>query len=493
MDLRSNQVNLASTMPERQVLPTPFQHAKDVAELGADLREGEDLWTMILDIQDAFCGIPLHPDEYPFNCCSLSGEVRRTRAPLYEDEPAAGRFVVWTVLGFGGKSNPLVFGRAISLAARMGQALFRPSASSSLGSASAAPARTQLYVDDPIATFAGSESSCMLGIDLLISFWLLLGLPLAWTKGQLSSGPHTWIGATFSPQPSLSASSCIVAAPQKFQTELLDLLASFARGTGSEPESTVDRLLGKAGRLAYLVPTARPFVCALWGAYSGSKAAAKAGHREAPPKRHACRRFSAAARWLQTLLQPPKGEDQLLPLEHTVLIDLPPLDEASPAIQADASPWGGGAILFVAHRPVEYFQLPWSKAMASKFGVLVGEPAGQTTWELLTLYLALEIWGFEHRATGLLLMGDNTASLSSTLSLKGKSALTQITKELAWRKVRRGWRYAAGHLPSEMNTLADSLSRVTAPEGSERRSFPKELESAAKRETPDWDSLWVCS
>jgi len=83
--------------------------------------------------------------------------------------------------------------------------------------------------------------------------------------------------------------------------------------------------------------------------------------------------------------------------------------------------------------------------------------------------------------------------LSSTLSFKGKSALTQITKELAWRKVRRGWRYAAGHLPREMNTLADSLSRVTAPEGSERRSFPKELESAAKRETPDWDSLWVCS
>jgi len=333
----------------------------------------------------------------------------------------------------------------------------------------------------------------MLGIDLLISFWLLLGLPLAWGKGQLTSGSHTWIGATFTPEPSFAESACIIAAPQKFQTELLELLAPFARGTGSEPESSVDRLLGKAGRLAYLVPTARPFVSSLWGAYAGSKAAAKAGKREAPPRRHACRRFMSAARWLQTLLEPPKGGEQLVPLEQTVLLDLPPLGSDCPSVQADASPWGGGAILFIARKPVEFFQLPWSKAMASKFGVRVGDPAGQTTWELLTLYLALEIWGFEHRSPGLLLMGDNTASLSSTLSLKGKSALTQITRELAWRKVRRGWRYAAGHLPSEMNTLADCLSRVTAPAGSERRSFPKELECATRRLTPDWDSLWVCS
>ena len=153
----------------------------------------------------------------------------------------------------------------------------------------------------------------------------------------------------------------------------------------------------------------------------------------------------------------------------------------------------GGAILFVQTRPVEFLQLSWSDAMASKFNVRVGEPAGQTTWELLVLFLALEVWGHEHRKTGLLLMGDNTASLSATLSLKGKSALTQITKEIAWRKVRRGWRYAAGHLPSEMNSMADSLSRVSAPAGSESRSFPKELESARQRDTPAWDSLWICS
>eukprot|EP00959_Pyramimonas_sp_CCMP1952_P130677 2732685-Pyramimonas_sp.AAC.1 len=65
---------------------------------------------------------PPHFDEQPFNCAEV---------------PGVG-FIVWQVLGFGGKANPLVFGRVGSFAARYGQALLDPARS-----------RLQLYVGDP--------------------------------------------------------------------------------------------------------------------------------------------------------------------------------------------------------------------------------------------------------------------------------------------------------------------------------------------------------
>ena len=63
-DLKANGVNLASSTPERQVLPTVFQHARDVALLG-HLAEAagnaSDVEVLVLDIKDAFMGVPLHP------------------------------------------------------------------------------------------------------------------------------------------------------------------------------------------------------------------------------------------------------------------------------------------------------------------------------------------------------------------------------------------------------------------------------------------------
>ena len=77
IDLRANRVNLAAATPERQVLPTPFQHGQDVAQLGRDLRDstGQALWTLVLDVQDAFMGIPLAMEEFPFNSCALEASI----------------------------------------------------------------------------------------------------------------------------------------------------------------------------------------------------------------------------------------------------------------------------------------------------------------------------------------------------------------------------------------------------------------------------------
>ena len=104
--------------------------------------------------------------------------------------------------------------------------------------------------------------------------------------------------------------------------------------------------------------------------------------------------------------------------------------------------------------------------------------------------LALDLWADRFRATRVAVLGDNLAALNGAISLKGKSELNRITRELAWRKVRRGWRYACGHLPSEHNEIADSLSRLMAPEGN-RKTFPAALAASRPRDFADPESLWV--
>ena len=69
-DQRINMVNSAVTMPERQVLPRPIDHARDLGLLLEDLRSDEVLTTLVLDFKDAFMSVPLHPDERRFNCAN---------------------------------------------------------------------------------------------------------------------------------------------------------------------------------------------------------------------------------------------------------------------------------------------------------------------------------------------------------------------------------------------------------------------------------------
>ena len=114
MDLRMNGVNAASATPERQVLPSVFDHALDLATLAATPGQGKEeqrIETMVLYFADAFMSIPLAGAERPFNTCRIEAPLKRQRAPLYKGEPAEGQVVAWRVLSFGGKSNPLTYSR----------------------------------------------------------------------------------------------------------------------------------------------------------------------------------------------------------------------------------------------------------------------------------------------------------------------------------------------------------------------------------------------
>ena len=104
MDLRANGVNDAVATPERQVLPTVFHHGRDVAVLAAELQMlGPEavLATMVLDLKDAFMGVPLAAAERPFNTCAVDLPIRRTRPPC-----SSCVFAVRTVVPPRGPKRP---------------------------------------------------------------------------------------------------------------------------------------------------------------------------------------------------------------------------------------------------------------------------------------------------------------------------------------------------------------------------------------------------
>jgi len=446
---------------------------------------------MILDLADAFMGIPLAAPEQPFNCCASDFPVVRSRPSAYHGEPEQGRFILWAVLGFGGKPNPLVFARVASFAVRCAQAMLRPSPSEP-GSSDVSVGRLQCYVDDPIGSFLGSRESTSRAADLVIAFWLILGLPLAWKKGTWTAAEHTWIGGLFSVRPVGPRVAGVVGVPTQFAADLFDQLAVLAKGRGHVSTNALERLLGKCGRLSFLVPSCRPFVSSLWGAFAASRSTGKGKRREAPPGRHACRRFASGAQWLRTLLRPPVPSETLLPLEHLVIDAIEPIKLGTATAEVDASPWGGGAVLKMGGKPVSFIQCTWTSSLAAHLGTSLGKSDGQTTWEYLMMLISLVCWASHHTREGLIVMGDNLAALGGILNLRGKSKLAAVTREVAWRRVRFGWRYAVAHLPAEHNLEADALSRVAAPAGSEQKVFPASLHGVPECVAPAFADLWVC-
>ena len=176
-DLRANQVNAAVVLPERQVLPRGIDHGRDLAVLADEAVSDEVVETLILDFKDAFMSIPIRTEERRFNCANTEFDLTRNREALYADEPSTGRFVVWRVLGFGGKPNPLVFARAASLASRTAQALLGPwdRDQRSDDHSDLARGRLQVYVDDPVLSCVGTKEQVKKSMDIVLLWWMILG------------------------------------------------------------------------------------------------------------------------------------------------------------------------------------------------------------------------------------------------------------------------------------------------------------------------------
>ncbi|CAK0906332.1 unnamed protein product, partial [Prorocentrum cordatum] len=250
-DLKANSVNLTSSTHERVVLPRGVDRGVDLALLAerAARVAGGVVKVLVLDFNDAFMSVPLHEQERRFNVAVLKEPPSSTH----------GRVIVWRVLGFGGKSNPLVYCRFASAVARSSQGLVPASCG-----------RLQLRVDDPAFSFAGTGADAQLNADVVLAWWLALGLGLAWSKGIFASGPHRWIGIDFEVTDGVTHMSI----PAEFLEETMSLLEVFAQRGGVAPMSKARSLVGKAARIAQVVPDATPFAGSLSAALAAAESAA---------------------------------------------------------------------------------------------------------------------------------------------------------------------------------------------------------------------------
>ena len=488
-DLRRNGVNASVDLPERQVLPRPVDHAKALAKLARSAGKDEGVSVLVLDFRNAFMSIPLALTERRFNCAEVREGLQRRRPKLDEHEVDEGSFVLWRVLGFGGRPNPLVYSRAASFAMRSAQALLGPPTKKDQKKGLARGAG-QLFVDDPIWGLVGTAEEREEAADLILLWWLCLGIPLAWDKGVWvdDAAEHQWIGVRFKSDP---AGTTSMRLPPEFLQLFLENVEPFTQ----ESVKTVslqdaNRMVGRAGRIAHIVPEARPFATALWVALAAARQSdGGRAPREAPPGRVAVRRFRVAAKWMRALAAGTKNAP--FDLQRTISADGPKKWAQSDwIIECDASPWGGGAVLRFRESVTEWFAVTWRAEDAAHLSIGPGLPKDQTFWEMAILMLGLVQWGDRFTTQELRCIGDNTGALGNILALKGRGPLLAISREIAWRQAQRQWKFSVGHLPTEFNRVADALSRLAAP-GRTAKRMPAAVSAARRVFPPDLHELWA--
>ena len=134
-----------------------------------------------------------------------------------------------------------------------------------------------------------------------------------------------------------------------------------------------------------------------------------------------------------------------------------------PTISFDASPWGGGGILWQKGVATKYTHFTWDKLSPKVLKAKVGSSDYQTSFEYLTLFMVAVTFDQELSSTGALIRGDNLGALNDALSLNYAAAgMNSIARELGWRRIVRRWQYSLKHLPAELNDEADALSRLKA-------------------------------
>ena len=226
-------------------------------------------------------------------------------------------------------------------------------------------------------TLRGTPAQQRLAVDILVLWWLVLGIPLAWEKGSFVDGraEHDWIGVRFSsPSPGLAT----MTIPPQFREALLTLASKFAAVTRKSASlKEAYNLCGRAGRLAQVVPEVTPFVGQLYAALAAGLHSHHIGLREAPPLRVATRRYRVAANWLCALLK-----DTLFPLSHTLRLNTSLIPVASRRVEFDASPWGGAAVLLEQGTPTEFAIVTWDALSADRCKITTGIPKWQSFWEL---------------------------------------------------------------------------------------------------------------
>ena len=107
----------------------------------------------------------------------------------------------------------------------------------------------------------------------------------------------------------------------------------------------------------------------------------------------------------------------------------------------------GGGILWRGATPVEYTHFMWADHTIA-FLSARRDNTSQTVFEFLCVYLSLHTFSRSAAGPGVLVGGDNFASLQNALDCgSGKPAMNLIGREIASRQALRGWHLKAVHFP----------------------------------------------
>ena len=128
----------------------------------------------------------------------------------------------------------------------------------------------------------------------------MLGIQISWKKGFFTATGHAWIGINYE---IAAPGVAYMSLPPEYLESVAAALAPLTSKTGSTSVRAARTAVGKAARVAQVVPEAMPFAGSLSAALTASLRQAAGGRREAPPDKVANIRFACAARWFLTLIQ----------------------------------------------------------------------------------------------------------------------------------------------------------------------------------------------
>jgi hypothetical protein len=234
-------------------------------------------------------------------------------------------------------------------------------------------ARLECFVDDPVAAIRGTPIHRKRVICLFLLLWEALGLRFAYDKASFG-GRITWIGARVTVEVALRR--CIVDLPQKKLDDLKQICSGMLGGRGMIPAGILRSLAGQSSWIGGIIPQIRPFVRQIWGALTDPTADRK-GNQLVYLKQ-----VKGALDWILKLAS---GYSVGLSRAHDVA------DRHNPGIyfEVDASPKGGGAVLWAGHGcrdnrpPDEYFKITWGPEHAQLIQGVIGDPGSQASWEAL--------------------------------------------------------------------------------------------------------------
>lgn len=258
--------------------------------------------------------------------------------------------------------------------------------------------------------------------------------------------------------------------------DTLELLKPLCAKTGRIGVKHVYSALGKAARIGYIVPDSMPYVSSLWAGYRAGRRDAEADKKGTSMHYIPALRFSSAALCFCTLLSEALSQQDFgaLALTGTMGYNKDKLKTANlPTISFDASPWGGGGILWINGAPAKLTHCIWGKTSLKVLKAFKGSADYQTSFEYLTLFIVAVTFDEILSTTGALIRGDNIGALNDALTLKPTApGMNSIARELGWRRIVSRWQYKLSHLPPESNAEADALSRLRAVP---RSDFPEEV------------------